>query len=484
MVKLSGLTTDSSDVIISEGNMTVEDLSYFQSDIDVSGNITCNTINNIYINKGNNNIDTNIAVGYNNLNNITDGGNNIVFGTNILNNNTTGYDNVAIGHRSLGLNIDSYRNIAIGQEALYKLETKGDGNYYTEQNLAVGWASFRNLFKGRFNVSLGTNSGLEIREGQKNTFIGAYADIDNCNNFWNNSCAIGYNAKITASNQIVLGNDDITEVKTSGSLNINGKIILSNAVETNLGIGYKALHSNIDGSKNTAFGYNALTANTDGSYNTAVGYKALTDNTTGYNNIALGTFVLNNNTTGYDNVAIGYNALGSNIDSFRNIAIGKKALYNLKTKGDGEYDTQQNLAVGWASLRDLTTGRFNVSLGTSAGLGIIEGEKNTFIGASTDIDISNNSYNNSCAIGYEAKITASNQIVLGNDDVNELKTNANIICKTITSEHLVIPTQTLNDTPDVTTPINGQMVYDTSGNMLYIYNSASDNWYKSQFTLV
>jgi hypothetical protein len=124
--------------------------------------------------------------------------------------------------------------------------------------------------------------------------------------------------------------------------------------------GYKSGISNTSGSGNTANGYLALYVNTQGHGNTANGYKALVDNTLGTYNTANGASALAYNNMGYENTAIGTDALFSN-----------------------------------------QTGTYL-----------------TAIGAETDIDA--DGYTNSTAIGYDATISGSNQVVLGNSSITEI----------------------------------------------------------------
>ena len=90
----------------------------------------------------------------------------------------------------------------------------------------------------------------------------------------------------------------------------------------NTGLGYEVLSSNTTGYYNAASGYYALYFNTTGGNNTASGYAALVSNTTGSDNTASGTGALDNNTTGINNTANGYRALHNNITGSNNTALG------------------------------------------------------------------------------------------------------------------------------------------------------------------
>ena len=122
---------------------------------------------------------------------------NTAIGAASLNGNTTGSGNTAIGARSLFYNTSGYYNTSIGGDSLFVNET---GNH----NVSIGIGSLYKHISGDYNTSIGDNAGNSDISGNKNTFIGSYADISS-NYVIQNSTAIGYNAKIDASNQIVLG---------------------------------------------------------------------------------------------------------------------------------------------------------------------------------------------------------------------------------------------------------------------------------------
>ena len=131
-------------------------------------------------------------------------------------------------------------------------------------------------------------------------------------------------------------------------------------------------------------------------------------------NTALGKDVLKSNTLGYNNTAIGFQALHSNIGfipneeptaGINNTAIGFQALYN-----NTGYD---NTAIGFQALYNTdTSGNNNTAIGLAAGKTNVTGSLNTFLGYGADCS-GNTDSDYSTAIGYNAKITKSNQIVLG-----------------------------------------------------------------------
>jgi hypothetical protein len=134
----------------------------------------------------------------------------------------------------------------------------------------------------------------------------------------------------------------------------------------------------------------------------------------GYDSPSVPAYLIPSNTEtkvdGEYNIAIGYNALVNN----------SNVSYNMN---DGEYSISPNLtgvnntAVGDSSLHN-TKGKNNTGLGYKTGISNIVGNNNTFLGNSADCVAHN--LNNSTAIGYKSKITASNQIVLGNNDTTQV----------------------------------------------------------------
>lgn len=139
---------------------------------------------------------TNNAIGFQSLYFNSTGTNNSAIGTYALRSNTTGSNNIAIGTSSLYNNVDASNNIALGNFAM-NLNTTGTGN------IAIGYRSLRENLTGSFN-----------------TIIGDQAGVDAAATNLTNATAIGSGAIVTASNAIQLGNADITNVSTNGTLTL------------------------------------------------------------------------------------------------------------------------------------------------------------------------------------------------------------------------------------------------------------------------
>lgn len=172
--------------------------------------------------------------------------------------------------------------------------------------------------------------------------------------------------------------------------------------ERNVGIGQYALRALVNGKKNIAIGADALYRSSDGSFNVAVGVGAIQGNGTGYE---------------------------------RNVAVGTNSLYNLKESGSGNTAVghcagyrcgELNSFVG-ANAGYRVTGNQNVAVGAYALQGDSEyaGKYNTAIGygaQNSDIEV-----DNATAIGANASCDKSNQVVIGNDDVEETKLKGDLI---------------------------------------------------------
>ncbi len=97
-------------------------------------------------------------------------------------------------------------NTAVGYQALH--------NDISGNNTAVGYQALLSNTTGYNNTAYGFNSLPSNTTGYQNTCMGMNSDVSN--NYFN-STAIGYNAQAQASNTIVLGDNNITNLKCSGA---------------------------------------------------------------------------------------------------------------------------------------------------------------------------------------------------------------------------------------------------------------------------
>lgn len=232
------------------------------------------------------------------------------------------------------------------------------------------------------------------------------------------------------------------------------------------------MRANISGWWNVAMGANdALRSNQNGSRNVAIGARALEIMESGTRNIGIGTFAMARLKYGARNIAIGADSAWYIPGGYDNIALGKAAFGEIR--GD---NPQRNVAIGTSALsintstnpednvaigyRALSGGanapqKTNcVAIGASAGLRnntkcvaiganagfYMEGQGNVAIGFDAmnyyNVDGQNNicighlarlyppsrpaTIDNAIAIGYNARATKSDQIVLGTSSHTEV----------------------------------------------------------------
>lgn len=219
---------------------------------NLSGNFTMTGSSGI---QGSYNTGYGVATLYSN----TTGFRNAAFGTYALQNNTTGFSNNAFGQSALFLNTTGFNNSAIGTRAL-NFNTTGTSNsaHGTDAGFANTTGSFNffgcidagyqnttgsyNTYVGDSTFWIGTigikNTGIGSRAGyylgdtypnfasvkdSMVTFLGADASRDSSvanTTALKNLTVIGYNAKGYASNQVVLGNTDVTTTLLKGNIGI------------------------------------------------------------------------------------------------------------------------------------------------------------------------------------------------------------------------------------------------------------------------
>jgi hypothetical protein len=198
------------------GAKTYSGIATFNTDINING---------LKIGKGNSNTGENTALGVNALSTNTGNFNtatgfealklsssssyNSGFGSRSLSNNTTGFENTGLGFQSLYTNTTGNTNTALGVNSM-ALNTTGSFN------IGLGNASLYNNTTGENNTGLGRAALFTNTTGSSNTAIGFNADVSTAN--LNNATALGAGAIVAASNTIQLGNANIANVKTTGTI--------------------------------------------------------------------------------------------------------------------------------------------------------------------------------------------------------------------------------------------------------------------------
>lgn len=130
------------------------------------------------------------------------GGNNVALGYFALRSNQNS-DSTAVGTNALQSNFEGQQNTAIGSQTLTV-------NASGSENTCVGYQAMRNDVSGNQNTAIGAQALVANISGSNITCIGYGADV--AIDGLSNASAFGNGAIVTASNQIVIGNSNVTSI--------------------------------------------------------------------------------------------------------------------------------------------------------------------------------------------------------------------------------------------------------------------------------
>lgn len=346
--------------------------------------------------------------------------------------NTTGNNNSGFGHYTLWGNKTGSQNVAVGFEALL-LGEKG------QANVAIGHRAMQNFITGDRNIAVGRYALGIINGGNNNIAIGDNAQafarnrsytiaIGDSTLYWNgngvedmfkaiDNMAIGSKSMYSntmGSENLAIGNQTLfNNISGDRNTTVGLASMYSNmSGHSNTGLGFHALFANEAGSSNVAVGTNSLSANYSGEGNVAVGSTAMFGNMDGNVNTAVGTGALFSNNSGSYNVAVGYNSLSANSTGIHNVAVGNDAL---SANDQGIYNT----AVGGFSMYDNISGYSVTAVGYQAGATGNQNQYCTYVGEQAK-NSTGASYINSTAIGANSRITANNQVRIGDANTTSI----------------------------------------------------------------
>jgi len=162
---------------------------------------------------------------------------------------------------------------------------------------------------------------------------------------------------------------------------------------------------------------NGLTVGKGGgsiSSNTAFGVQAINSGSaSGGSNTAIGYFSLKSVTTGYENTAIGTNSLTTLTNGHSNVAIGLQA-------GEAIAGGYQNVLIGKYAGWLINTGYQNTLIGNAGGADLTTGISNTVLGYNTGRGITTGSYNTIIGAGVSGLSSSlSNTIILADGQGNQ-----------------------------------------------------------------
>ena len=328
-----------------------------------------------------------------------------------------GIRNVLIGEESGSLLTTGEQNVAIGRYALKQATTQADdniaignssmaGNFGTNAVtgcIMIGSSSGNGVLTSASSgsIGIGVSALNSLTSGQKNLAIGFQAQKETI--IGDSNIAIGYNAMFGDGG---LQNDLNIAI---GSENAAGSVLAamggqwtSNRCEQNIAIGTGSLAGNMnDSHDNVAVGYKSLNAVTTADDNVAIGSGAGEVTTTGGANTIVGYQSLNGDVDGdgADNTALGHKALHDSVSPSKNVAIGDSAMRGLAGPANGiancvaiganaffgsgdntTVNTNGTVAIGYQSLKVLTTGQQNTAVGYQNMLETTQGNFNTTLG--------------------------------------------------------------------------------------------------------
>lgn len=296
----------------------------------------------------------------------------------------SGNYNTAVGDSALRANTTGRRNTAVGTYAMYS----NIGGYY---NSAFGSLALYTNTSGNYNNAFGNQSLQFNTVGNNNCAFGMGAMTSNVDG--NDNVAVGYLAL-----QITTSPDRTVAIGTQAAYRYEGADTVA--------IGYQALsNTGANGLYNVAIGSASMGSMTTGQSNVAIGRRALAAQTTASNNVAIGTDAMVSSGNGDQNVAIGGSAMANTTTAFQNVGIGYAA-------GNALTDGANNVLIGRFAAQLTTSGDGCVVIGEQAMASNVDGDRNTCVGQGADSG--GTSYNNITSLGYQATVTGSNQVQLGN----------------------------------------------------------------------
>ena len=173
-----------------------------------------------------------------------DGSHNVFIGANVCANVVKANSNVMIGFTAGQSNKNGNGNTVIGSGAGQSIGVNSDILYEGFNNTYIGNNSGNMNSRGNNNVFVGAMTGFDTsvqsqwsKYDTSMVFIGygATRDADTYSAI-GNGIAIGSGAIVTASNNVVLGNDAITDTYLKGTVHVGGSLKVATVTDINASI--------------------------------------------------------------------------------------------------------------------------------------------------------------------------------------------------------------------------------------------------------
>jgi hypothetical protein len=348
--------------------------------------------------------------------NNTTGGNNSFFGTRAGAANTTGFNNSFFGLGAGLVNTNGQDNSFFGAGA-------GNNNTTGNKNNFFGSSAGQNNSTGVSNNFFGFNAGFFNTTGSSNSFFGDTAGSSNTTQ--HDNTFIGSNAGALNGSNDVNGIANFNTFVGSRSGHDNSTGTNNSFLGANTGSSNGVQHDNTFIGANAGFRNGTFDTSGVANFNTFVGSNAGNLNTTQHDNTFIG-FNAGQNTGGTndingiasDNTFVGSTAGNTNTTGFGNSYFGFRTGFSNTTNNEnsffgalaGELNTGEGNNFFGSEVGEFnTSGSFNNFFG--GGSQNQTGSNNTAIGSGADFLAGNLTF--ATVIGAQAKVAASNSIVLG-----------------------------------------------------------------------
>lgn len=398
-----------------------------------------------------------MVIGSNNVgNSLSEAHKNIILGNYTMTNAQTSNENITIGHNSASVLTNATKNIIIGNDTCSSITTAnntvviGTNNLSrvgstttTNNNLIIGNRAMLNTTTASDSIILGTGAGRNITTGSRNIIMGQEKyTVGNSTSTakslttGNDNIILGSNAAISSTSgnrNFIIGNNSGNSLNTTNDTiilgynsggNISGgtsqdsqNIIIGNETGKLASSGKVIMIGHESGQKSTGVDSliigNRAGRTIAGPRNTIIGNKAAgvsndeANPVLGQDNILIGTYSGFQLTTGNYNVILG-SGDGSNTAGPGTLDTAGSG-YSLKS-GD------RNFIGGFNAGRKLVSGSDNILMGSQAGAYMSQSNRNVLIGKNAGLKLGSNdtleaNSDNNVIIGYEA----GENITLGND---------------------------------------------------------------------
>jgi len=347
-----------------------------------------------------------VAIGGRSLKSVNDVSNDVFVGFWVLG-DTNGF----------GPNCDTDGNVFVGSRIAYGHEAEE-----LQYNTILGYGAASSAGTGggpinSYNNTIVGQGAARLLGGQRNIIMGSDAAFDAYD--LSNSVILtpqdsaNRPSYITAQDSVIIGKDAANGAVVS---DLNQDVYIGNSSGINL-----------DGGGHTLVGSGTFAGAGGSDFISVIG-------------LGLGAFgsAVNPGSTVNTPIAIGYlaaNAAGSLGGNYSNsIAIGTRAGAEMNGEnnisiGNGAHSAPLlgffNVGIGTNALNQQTGGDFNVAVGNDALFNLNTGANNTAIGKAAGSTVA--AFNNTTSLGHNSQPQADNEIVLGDNNVQTLRCNTQVI---------------------------------------------------------